>query len=127
MKTDHCGLEESQNCPLISRDDRARDPGAFNIERTVQNIPAVRLARQLKSRDGASTKQRRCSVCGGKLPKGTTYLESVQLESEQAGRKWRLFCEACLAKVTEPYETRWDWEVAGSLHVEVPKIRARGG
>jgi hypothetical protein len=39
-----------------------------------------------------------------------TYLEAVQLESEQLKGWWRYLCETCLADIAEPYEVRADWE-----------------
>ena len=67
-----------------------------------------------------------CSVCGGRLPKGTTFMEAVLLTSEQAAKKWRFFCEGCLAQITEPYETRWDWEWPYCANTRGPKRHAVG-
>lgn len=51
-----------------------------------------------------------CCQCGEVLPENATYLEAVQLESEQLKNWWRYLCEECLADIAEPYEVRADWE-----------------
>ena len=55
-------------------------------------------------------RRKRCSGCGEALPEDITYLEAVRLEHHRPVQ-WHFFCESCLAKLTKPYETRWDYEL----------------
>ena len=52
----------------------------------------------------------RCTKCGIGLPKTATYREAVQLRSEIGAKIWKYFCEECLDEISEPYETKMDFE-----------------
>lgn len=63
-----------------------------------------------RARWGAKRARAVCSECGCRLPTTVTYMEEVQLESERHAQIWRYFCEECLDRVEEFYETRTEVE-----------------
>ena len=75
--------------------------------RSRNSVPAKVLTLALAPKP---QKRKRCSGCGDVLPEDITYLEAVRLEHHRPVQ-WHFFCESCLAKLTKPYETRWDYEL----------------